>query len=212
MVAGDRGKEPLFQAVEATLQTLLVHLVQGPWFDLQESNQLGRGHLQRVSGRGQVVVMLLEHIEGFGQERGEIVVFRTDAKGPSVCAGEPTRARNRLVGPRLPDVQRQIDAQSRQGHPAILVLAAALRRFPLNTAGVMGQHDCRFHLVAVLATRSGPSRAPHVAVGQQFVRSQFARVEWHDRTSNVFRRNVVQGRASPESSERGLAPGDAGPP
>jgi hypothetical protein len=132
---------------------------------LQKLDQLGRAAPECLGRRPHVQFVLLDDIEGFSQQSGEVLVMTTDGDPVSLSARPPPLSGNCGATSRQADFESQPDAKPPEGNTAVFRLASSFTRLAANTSRiVLDDHRC-FYLVAVLAAGTGPPRPGYLALG-----------------------------------------------
>ena len=87
----DRMINPLLKRMQAEGFSAVIERAEGPRFVLEELDQL-RGRAAEVDRGGlRFLPARIEDVEGFREERGEVVVFLADDDPPPPASRAPTR-------------------------------------------------------------------------------------------------------------------------
>ena len=145
----------LEQRPQASLLALAVEQFEGPWFPLEQFDELRGAAVQAVGGGPQLELAGLQHIERFGEQCGEVGMTggEKDASGnaPLLPDGSGAWWIGRIA---LPDLQSQIDTQPRDSIASILLLTPPLAGRSAEAGGQVRDDNGRFDFIAVLTTRS----------------------------------------------------------
>ena len=155
-----------------------VDQLQCPWLVPEKLEQLAGAGLELAGCGHHVAFKQVYTVQGLAEQGGEILVLGTDRKSSSLHAFQPEFTWL-LPGRDLSLVKGQVDAESKECHLPVPVLAATLAGRTLDTAFPVRYHDCRFHLVAVLTARAGPSLAANIAPLKQLVCGQTGWMDTH---------------------------------
>lgn len=184
MIAADKrmNTPSLFERMKSAATAFFVHKQQGPRFLLQEFDQLRSRDTQLQRGPGKMPEVSMHHVESFGHQRWEVFVIDVASDPIAMSPRTPQFGRSGFGQVRRANLQRDVHPQSLQGHPMIIKLAATLGRLTFHPRRCVMDHDRRFRLVPMLATRPPTARVSNVTITQQLLDWCLRRVE--DRLSH----------------------------
>ena len=158
-----------------------VKLAPGTRRLLEELDQLRRRTTQERRPGFEIVFGAAQHVEGLGKKRGKVFVPRINVDPPGAAAALPQRAGNigplRVGADRLPDRQGQLEPQPLEGRAAVFALGSSLGRLCGQTRRSVRQDDSGLDLVAILTTRSAPSRGPEFTLAGEHLGIERGRMD-----------------------------------
>ena len=176
--AMNRRTPKLLQRMQPEPLAFFVDEQQRTVFVLQEFHKLRWSDFELLGRSGDVSVPRVQHIERLGQERREVFVIGIASDLAAVTSRLPQRGGSRFGERGRSHGESNVDAKSRNSHAVVVMLTPPLGRLSLDPRRRVEQHDGRFGLVAVLATRSASPFVTDLALAQQLLDGKLDRMQW----------------------------------
>ena len=156
-----------FDVMKSAAATLVVDLLEGSRFMLEELDQLRCRDSQLQRRAGQVPVVKAQNIQSFRQQRCKVFVVGIAGDSGFMATRTPERRGCCFGHGCRTDFQSQIDPQSLDRHAMIVELTATFRGLTFDSGGKVLNDHCRFGLVPMLPARPATSLVTDLAVAQQ---------------------------------------------